>query len=91
MWNVLIKYTVRVTAGKQAGAVSLEAMSAEGLASLTDQERWIMTQGRLPEYRDKIDIAAWGDQTYTEAYPNEAAEMHDKAINALDEALTPVV
>lgn len=95
MWSLLIKYASQVTAAKAGGAESKEAMRATATATLNDQEKYIMTRGRMPELQGRVDDAAWDVKTYSEAYPDEVAQMLSSPYGApivqgLDEALTPV-
>lgn len=95
MWAVLIKYAAQVTAAKHGGAESKEAMRSTAMGALSDQEKYLMSRGRMPELQGRVDDAAWDVKTYSEAYPDEVAQMlsspyGEGIVQGLDEALTPV-
>ncbi len=88
MFKILFKYAAGVTAAKVGGAASLAEMSAAGLSGLSEAEQSTMGKGSMPEWRAKIDAAAWDGKTYSEAYPDEA--LYPGLGAKIDAALTPV-
>lgn len=88
MLKILIKYAAAVTAAKP-GAENKDAMSAAGMAELSESEASMMALGSMPTWKAQIDEAAWAGKTFTEQWPDVKLAMEVKA--KLDEALTPEV